>query len=137
VALIPLDVASKISAVESIEQMTLQVAEDIVPGAPVRVDPATGKFTNSNGTDAAEARTYGIAVGSHTIQAGLAVTAVRRGVLSGFAFSQAYDAPIYVSDTDGRLGDASGTVSVVAGRVIPVPSELLGIAFGKLLLVNL
>ena len=104
-ALIALDTAAKVEVVESIEQMTLPAAETIVPGAPVRLDTSTGKFTNSNGTDAAESRTYGIAVGTHSIVAGMPVTAVRRGVLSGFTFSQAYDAPIYVSDTDGRLGD--------------------------------
>jgi len=136
-ALIGLVTASRVEVVESIEQMTLPAAEDIVPGAPLRLDTASGKFTNSNGSTAAEARTYGIAVGSHTIIAGMPVTAVRRGVLDGFAFGQAYDAPIYVSDTDGRLGDAAGTVNVVAGRVIPGAGELNGSAFAKLLLVNL
>ena len=136
-ALIALATANRVEVVESIEQMTLTAAEAITPGAPVRLDTSSGQFTNSNGTVAAEARTYGIAVGSHAIPAGMPVTAVRRGVLDGFTFSQAYDAAIYVSDTDGRLGDAAGTVSVLAGRVIPGASELLGSAYAKLLLVNL
>ena len=75
-------------------------------------------------------------MGTHAVIAGLPVTAVRRGVLDGFAFSQAYDAAIYVSDTDGRLGDAAGTVSVTAGRVVPGTGEVLGGAFAKLLLVD-
>ncbi|MCX6077928.1 MAG: hypothetical protein NTW32_00160 [Chloroflexi bacterium] len=136
-ALIALTTAARVEVVESIEQMTLPAAEDITPGAAVRLDTSTGKFTNSNGSLAAEARTYGIAVGSHIISAGMPVTAVRRGVLDGYAFSQAYDAVIYVSDTDGRLGDAAGTVSVVVGRVLPGAGEVLGGSFARLLLVNL
>ena len=135
-ALISLTTAARVEVVESISQMTLTAAEEITPGAPVRIETSTGKFTNSNGTAAAEARTYGIAVGTHAVIAGLPVTAVRRGVLDGFAFSQAYDAAIYVSDTDGRLGDAAGTVSVTAGRVVPGTGEVLGGAFAKLLLVD-
>jgi hypothetical protein len=129
--------ASRVEVVESIEQITLPAAETIVPGAPVRIDPSTGKFTNANGSTAAEARAYGIAVGTHDVIAGLPVTAVRVGVLDGFTFSQNYDAAIYLSDTDGRLADASGTVSVVVGRVIPSTSELLGGALAKLLHVHL
>lgn len=136
-ALIALLTASKVEVVHSVRQMTLPAAEDIVPGAPVRLDTASGKFTNANGTSAAEARVWGIAVGTHTILAGMPVTAVRSGVLDGFNFSQAYDAPIYASDTDGRLGDAAGTVSLVVGRVIPATGELLGNAFAKLLSVEL
>lgn len=136
-ALIALLSANRVEVVESLEQMTLPAAEDISPGAPLRLDTSSGKFTNSNAGSAAEARTYGIAVGSHVIVAGMPVTAVRRGVLDGFAFVQAYDAPVYVSDTDGRLADAAGTVGVVVGRVIPGAGELAGSAFAKLLLVNL
>jgi len=136
-ALIALVSASKVEVVESLEQMTLPAAESITPGACVRLDTTSGKFTNGNGTTAAEARIYGIAVGAHDIPAGMPVTVVRQGVLDGFAFSQAYDAVIYASDTDGRLGDAAGTVNVVIGRVIPGASELLGGAFAKLLQVHL
>ena len=136
-ALIALVTAARVEVVETIEQMTLPAAESITPGAPVRLDVTSGKFTNSNGTDAAEARTYGIAVGTHIVIAGMPVTAVRRGVLDGFTFTQDYDHAIYVSDTDGRLGDAAGTVSLAAGRIIPGTSEVLGGAFAKLLLVNL
>jgi len=136
-ALIALVTARRVEVVEIIEQMTLIADESITPGAPVRLDTTTGKFTNSNGTLAAEARTYGIAVGTHTVIAGMPITAVRRGVLDGFVFTQDYDAPIYVSDTDGRLGDAVGTVTLAVGRIIPGTSEVLGGAFAKLLLVNL
>ncbi len=65
------------------------------------------------------------------------VTAVRRGTLDGFTFSQAYDAAIYVADTDGRIGDAAGTVSTVIGRVVPAWNQRQGTAADKVLSVEL
>lgn len=128
--------AGKIEIAESIQQMTLPAAEAIVAGAPVRLDTSTGKFTNANGTTAAEARVWGIATKS--VAAGEPVTAIRRGVLDGFNFdSNNHDAAIYVSDTDGRLGDTAGTVSTVVGRVIPGTATTLGTAFDKVLSVEL
>jgi hypothetical protein len=127
-------VAGKIDIVESIHQMTLPATEAIVAGAPVRIH-TDGKFTNANGTSTTENDLWGIATVSAA--AGEPVTAVRRGVLDGFTFSQAYNAPIYVSDTDGRLGDAAGTASKVVGRVIPAWSQRLGTAADKVLSVEL
>jgi hypothetical protein len=127
-------VAGKIDIVESIQQMTLPATEAIVAGAPVRIH-TDGKFTNANGTTTTENDLWGIATVSAA--AGEPVTAVRRGVLDGFTFSQAFNAPIYVSDTDGRLGDAAGTASKVVGRVIPAWSQRLGTAADKVLSVEL
>jgi hypothetical protein len=31
----------------------------------------------------------------------------------------AFDAPVYLSDTDATLADTAGTVSTVIGRVVP------------------
>jgi len=126
--------AGKIDVLESIIQMTLPAAEAIVAGAPVRIESA-GKFTNGNGTSTTENDVYGIATKS--VAAGEPVTAIRKGVLDGFTFSQAYNALIYVSDTDGRLGDAAGTASKVVGRVIPAWAVTLGTAADKLLFVDL
>jgi hypothetical protein len=127
--------AGRIRIVESIDQMTLPAAEAILAGAPVRLDTSTGKFTNANGTSAGEARVYGIAVRS--VAANEPVTAVARGVLDGYTFSQAYDATIYLSDTDGTLADAAGTTSKIVGRVIPATATTLGTAYDKLLRVEL
>lgn len=132
-AAIAVAVAGSIHVVESIEQMTAPAAETILAGAPVRIDTA-GKFTNSNGTTTTENRVYGIATAS--VIAGEALTAIRRGVLDGFTFTQAYDAAIYLSDTDGTLADAAGTVSTVVGRVIPAWATTVGTAADKVLLVN-
>jgi hypothetical protein len=134
-ALIALTTANKVEVVESIMQHTAPAAEAIVAGAPVRLDTSNGKFTNSNGTTAAEARVYGIA--TKTVAANEPLTAIRRGKMDGFDFtSQAYDAAIYVADTDGRLGDAAGTVSTVAGRVISAWSQRLGTAADKILSIE-
>jgi|SRR5690349_4688319 len=127
--------AGKIHVVSSIQQLTVPAAEAIVAGAPVRFDTTAGTFTNANGTSAAEARVYGIATAS--VAAGEPVTAIKRGILDGFTFTQAYDAAIYLSDTDGRLGDTAGTVSTVVGRVIPGTATTLGTAYDKLLSVEL
>ena len=134
---IALVAANTVAIVESIHQMTLPAAEVIVPGAPVRLDVSTGRFTNANGTTAAEARVWGIATGKHATVAGTPLTAIRRGVIDGYNFTQAYDAAIYLSDTDGTLGDTAGTVSTVIGRVIPATATTLGTAYDKLLSVEL
>lgn len=132
-ALIAVTTANKVHVVESIEQLTLPAAEAIVAGAIVRID-TDGKFTNGNGTSTTENRIYGVA--TRTVVAGQPVTAIAKGVLDGFTFSQAYDAILYASDTDGRIGDAAGTASKIIGRVIPGWAQTLGSAADKLLRVE-
>lgn len=113
-------------------QLTLLAGEAIDAGAPVRIN-TSGQFVNGNGTDTTENAIYGIATAS--VASGRALTAVRRGVLDGFTFSQAYNALIYVSDTDARLGDAAGTAAKIVGRVIPGTASVAG-SYDKLLLVE-
>jgi hypothetical protein len=132
---IALITANKVEVVKSISQLTLPAAEAITAGAPVRIDTTAGTFTNSNGTTAPEARIFGIA--TRTVAAGEAVTAIRKGIMDGFTLAGAYDSAVYLSDTDGRLADAAGTVSTVVGRVIPGTSTTLGTAYDKILLVDL
>lgn len=133
-ALIAVTTANKVHVVESIEQLTLPAAEAIVAGAIVRID-TDGKFTNGNGTSTTENRIYGVATKS--VIAGQPVTAIAKGVLDGFTLtSQAYDAILYASDTDGRIGDAAGTASKIIGRVIPGWAQTLGSAADKLIRVE-
>ncbi|MGE0541221.1 MAG: hypothetical protein AB7R89_13690 [Dehalococcoidia bacterium] len=130
---IALTTAAEVSIVESTKQATLPAGEAITPGAPVRIS-TTGYFVNGNATDTTENAIYGIATGKRAVIAGEMVTAVRIGVLSGFTLtSQAYGAPIFVSDTDARLADAAGTTVLVAGHVIPAWGQLLGGSPDKLL----
>mgnify|MGYP001271694266 CR=1 FL=1 len=134
-ATIALMTAERIEIVESREQATLPTAEAITAGAPVRID-TNGKFVNGNGTTSTEADINGIA--TPTAGSGLPVTAVRKGVLDGFALSGlAYGAAVYVSDTDARLDTTAGTVSVVVGEVIPAWGQPLGTAADKLLRADL
>lgn len=112
----------------------LIAAEAIVAGAPCRID-TNGKAANGNGTDATESNIRGIA--TRTVAAGEAVTLMKSGILDGFTFTQAYTAPIYVSDTDATLADAAGTVSKIVGYVVPGNAQTLGTAADKLLLVDL
>lgn len=132
---IDLVTSGRVEVVESLEQMTLAAAEAITAGAPVRLDTTTGKFTNANGTTLAEARVYGIA--TRTVVAGEALTALRHGVMDGFDVSGLdYDAGVYLSDTDGRVNNASGTIPIVLGRVVPGTATTLGTAYDKLVHVD-
>ena len=133
---IALVTANKIEVVESKIQMTLPAAEAVTAGQAVRLDTSNGKFTLSKATGAAEARIYGLA--TRTVVAGEALTAIRKGVMDGYALSGLdYDAPIYLSDTDGTLADGVGTVTVEVGRVIPGTATTLGTAYDKMLFVDL
>jgi hypothetical protein len=125
--------AGSVHVVESLWQKTLVATETIAAGAPVRIH-TDGKWTNANGTTTTENRIWGIATKS--VIAGEALTAIRRGTMDGFTFSQAYDAIIYLSDTDGRLGDVAGTVSTIVGRVVP-GTAVVGTTYDKLLSVEL
>lgn len=126
-----------VRAVESARQMTLIAGEEILPGAIVRVDPATGKFINASAATEAAARAYGVALGGKVCLTGFPVTALRCGVADGFELSGAYDAPLYLSDTTGRLADSAGTVSNPLGRIIPGAAHALGSATPKLFLVEI
>lgn len=132
-ALIAVRTAGRIEVVESIIQATLPAAETIVAGAPVRID-TDGKFTNSNATTYTEAGAYGIALRS--VAAGEALTALRVGVVDGYTLSGAYSSSVYISDTDGRLADATGTIDAAIGYVLPGWSQTVGTAADKLLAVN-
>lgn len=115
-------------------QATAPATEAIVAGAPVRYH-TDGRFTNANGTTATEAALYGIA--TRSVAAGEAVTAVRVGLLDGYVLDAlAYQAPVYLSDTDGRLDTVAGTVSNIVGRVHPGHSQALGASPDKLLWVD-
>lgn len=128
--------AGKIHVVESETQMTLPFAEAVALGQAVRLDTTLGKWTLSKGTSAPEARIWGVLVSKDP--AGAVGTAVRKGVVDGYALTAlAYDAAVYLSDTDGTLADAAGTVSTVVGRVIPATATTTGTAYDKLLQIDL
>ena len=127
--------AGKVHVVESIIQMTLPFGESLAVGDAVRID-TNGKWTGANATTTTENRIYGILVSKDP--AGAVGTAVRKGVLDGFALTaMAYNAAVLLSDTDKTLADAAGTVSTTVGRVIPATATITGTAYDKLLFVDL
>lgn len=128
--------ADRLRIVESIIQMTLPAAEALAAGQAVRVDTASGRFTKANATVAAEARAYGLV--ARSVPAGQAATAIRKGVVAGHDLAAlGFDADVYLSDTDGALADAAGTVPTPVGRVVPGTAEVLGATYAKLLFVDL
>ena len=128
--------ADKVNIVETNEQLTLPAAEAITAGDVIRIDTSTGKFTKGNGTSTAEAR--GKWVSTKTVVAGQGLTGIKKGVMDGWDLSGlAYDADVYMSDTDGKLDTAAGTVSTKVGRVIAGTGTTLGTAYDKLLMVDL
>lgn len=111
--------ATAVKPVLVLEQFTGPAAEDISAGQYVRYNTTSGKVELGNGTAAAEAREGGIAL--ETVKAGQTVTAVRQGIIDvGNALSAlGFDANVYLSDTDGTLADAKGTVERIVGQVVP------------------
>lgn len=117
---------------ESFEQMTLPAAVDMSECSPVYID-ANGKFALCDASVAGTAVFYGVT--TRKVKAGEAVTAIAKGVVGGYTFTQAYGASIYLSDTEGKLADAAGTVSRKVGEVIPVWGQTRGNSPAKLLRV--
>jgi len=114
-------------------QLTLVAAADITAGAPVYITSA-GKFDVADANGSGTTRPYGIA--TQTVKSGMACTAIKRGRMSGWTLSIAYDAAVYLSDTVGRIADAAGTTSVLLGRVVPSTAELLGTSPTKILEID-
>ena len=140
-ASIALTTADRIHVVESTQQMTLPAAAAITAGDAVTVD-TDGKFALADADGAGTlAIAYGIA--TRTVAAGEPVTAVRKGVLSGWNFTGvAYWTNVLLSDTAGDITVTSsesngGSADVVIGRVIPVWDHLIGGSPSKAVLLTL
>ena len=110
---------TKVREIEVIEQFTGPADEAIEPGAYARLAPASGKLTNGNATTAAE---VGSGEGIVITRQVNTITILKKGIvwlgdaLDGLAFG----ATVYLSDTDGALADAAGTVSKAVGTVVPL-----------------
>ena len=103
---------------------TAPVGETGTAGEYYRLNTTTAKLENGNATTPTElGRVAGILVDS-VPTANLTGTIVLAGsgaildlgnALDGLAFN----APIYVSDTDGKIADSAGTEEKIIGRVVP------------------
>lgn len=140
-ASIAVTTAGRIHVVSSIEQATLPAAVALLAGDTVSID-SDGKFVKGDGDGAGLLPTiYGIA--TRSVAAGETVTAVRRGVLSGYTFgSTAYWTAVLAADTAGEItvtaGESNGaSADVTIGRVIPVWDQLIGSTPDKALLLTL
>lgn len=133
------------------EQYTFEAAEQIGIGQVFRIDATTGKATLANGTTVAESGqvtaggTFSVNFVSELFiaidgarQAGNAVTGMKKGELDGYNLDGlSFGQKVYISDTDGTLADAAGTIATVVGRVRPAPYTGVPSGADKILAVNL
>lgn len=120
------------------EQYTFEANEQINVGQVFRIDPTTGKATKGNATATGEAGPSLYLAIDQARQAGNSVTGICGGLVDGFDLSAlTYQAQVFVSNTDGTLADAAGTVSTIAGRVHPAPITGIPSGADRLLKVNL
>jgi hypothetical protein len=135
-AAVSLVTAGTLNIVSSETQFTAPFAESVNVGQCVRLDATTGKWTKANATDSTENRIIGILVSRDA--AGAVGTVVRKGVLNGFDLAPLnFGAYLYLSDTDGTVADAAGTVSTLIGRVVSGFSTTLGTTSDKLFFLDL
>ena len=91
-------------------------AESVTRGAALHITSA-GKAGLADANAAGKQQFRGISLGKGG--AGQGISLLKRGKVAGFDLSAlAYDAPVYLSDTVGRLADTAGTLSVLVGRVV-------------------
>lgn len=119
-----------------VRQMTGVAGEAVVAGAPC-VFNTSGAIVNGDGNGASPLNTTCRGIALKTVATGETVTLLQEGRLDGFNLdSQAYSAPIYVSDTVGILGDAAGTATLPVGYVEPAGAHPITSGRDKILHVN-
>lgn len=100
-------------------QHTAPAGEAITAGQYVRLNTTTGKFELGNGTTSGEVGNKGYVAG-RSVAAGETLTAYTGACLMDMGEALAalnFGALVYLSDTDGTLADAAGTVSKTVGVV--------------------
>jgi hypothetical protein len=101
------------------ERYTGIASVNLAAGVSVYID-TNGKLAiadaNGSGTD----KWRGITM--YKVNAGQSVSVLRRGTITTYDLAAlAFDAPIYLSNTAGKLADAAGGTSLLVARVIAVP----------------
>jgi len=116
--------AAKVSPVYPInaEIHTYIASSAVTAGQAVYVVTSTGKVAPADANAANKQQVRGIAL--QGVAAGQAVDVLVRGHIYGYTLtSQSYDDPIYLSDTEGALADAAGTLTVPVGLVVALPDK--------------
>jgi hypothetical protein len=115
--------AAKVGLVDPQKAVTFNgiAAAAITKGQAVYMDTSgTLGVADANASGKQQAR--GIAL--NAAGAGQAVTCVKEGAVYGYTLtSQAYGAPVYLSDTAGALADDVGTLTVPVGIVQPMSDK--------------
>lgn len=102
---------------EKAEIYPFVAAETITAGQVCFVD-TNGKLQLADADAAGEQQARVLALNGGG--AGQAIDGLKQGHVYGFTLSQAYDAPVFMSDTTGALADAAGTLEVPLGIVAPL-----------------
>lgn len=117
--------AAQVAAVypDKSEIYTFIAGATITQGQLVCITIATGKLDVADANGAGNlTQLRGVALNGGA--AGQAINVLKRGFVYGFTVSGvAYDAVLYLSDTVGQLDDAAGSMTVQAGRVLPLPDS--------------
>lgn len=115
----------RVQLVSPIFKMTSPAGEDIQRGDYVRMNN-NGYWVKGNATNAANLGYGGIAL--TTARNGLEVTVLIQGIIAfGTALSSLnYGDKVYVSNTNGALDTAPGTVERILGVVIPGWDKVAG-----------
>jgi len=101
------------------EIIDVTLAATVTAGQALYLVAASGTYGVADANDSGKQQMRGIALAGGA--AGQTIPMLKKGPVYGFTISSLnYDAPLYLSDTAGALADAAGTMTVVAGRVIPV-----------------
>lgn len=111
---------TKARVVKPIETEDGVAGEAMAIGSYARLNTTTGLWEYGNGSSADEARNGGIVM-TKAAAVSDPVHILRKGIIDiGDSITGlTYDDDVFLSDTDGRLADAAGTVSKVVGTVVP------------------
>ena len=103
------------------ELMTGPMGEAGTAGQYFRQNTTTGVFNHGNASSSTElGGVYGLLIDTAGVSMTGTIALPGAIVDLGDALSgAAFDAPIYVSDTDSAIATSAGTTSRVVGRVIP------------------
>jgi hypothetical protein len=104
--------------------LTAPMGEAGTAGQYFRLNTTTGKLEKGNGTTTGEVGTVGGVLLDSVATINLTGTIALRGSKAILDMGEsitalAFDASIFLSDTDATLADSAGTVSTVIGKVVP------------------